>query len=170
MNVGSSVVTNFNVQTDSNGVTTCNPTTTTAGLTMAAKVDKVDDNGFVTFLVSPNISAPVGNQIVPGCGVINILNSRSLATSKVRVRDGQTLILTGVISDEDRAVVTKWPVLGDIPLIGSLFRSSGRVRNKRELIILVTPRIVNDVDGGVHGYGYRPSSPQARDFMGSVGY
>ena len=170
VNVGSSVVTNFNVQTDSNGVTTCNPAMTTAGLTMAAKVDKVDDNGFVTFLVAPNISAPVGTQIVPGCGVINILNSRSLATSKVRVRDGQTLILTGVISDEDRAVVTKWPVLGDIPLIGSLFRSSGRVRNKRELIILVTPRIVNDVDGGVHGYGYRPSSPQARDFIGSVGY
>lgn len=165
VNVGASVVTNFAVQTDSNGVTTCNPTTSTAGLTMAAKVDKVDDNGFVTFLVSPNISAPIGTQVVPGCGVINVLNSRSLATSRVRVRDGQTLILTGVISDEDRAVVTKWPILGDIPIIGSLFRSSGRIRNKRELVILVTPRIVNDEQGGSYGYGYRPISDDARQLI-----
>lgn len=165
VNVGASVVTNFDVQTDSNGVTTCNPTTTTAGLTMAAKVDKVDDNGFVTFFVSPNISAPIGTQVVPGCGIINVLNSRSLATSRVRVRDGQTLVLTGVISDEDRAVVTKWPILGDIPIIGSLFRSSGRVRNKRELVILVTPRIVNDEQGGSYGYGYRPVSDDARQLI-----
>jgi type IV pilus assembly protein PilQ len=163
--VGASVVTNFNVTTDSNGNTICNPTTTTAGLTMLAKVEKVDDNGFVTFLVAPNISAPVGSQTVPGCGIINILNARSLATSRVRVRDGQTLILTGVISDEDRAVVTKWPILGDIPIIGSLFRSTGRERTKRELVILVTPRIVNDEQGGTYGYGYRPASNDARQLI-----
>jgi type IV pilus assembly protein PilQ len=163
--VGASVVTNFNVTTDSNGNIICNPTTTTAGLTMLAKVDKVDDNGFVTFVVAPNISAPVGSQTVPGCGIINILNSRALTTSRVRVRDGQTLILTGVISDEDRAVVTKWPILGDIPIIGSLFRSTGRERTKRELVILVTPRIINDEQGGAYGYGYRPVSDDARQLI-----
>ena len=165
VNVGSQVVTNFNVTTDSNGVTTCNPTREIAGLTMVAKVDKADDNGFVTFQVSPRISAPVGTQVVPGCGTINILNSRALVTSRVRVRDGQTLILTGVISDEDRVVVTKWPILGDIPVIGSLFRSTGRNRNKRELIILVTPRIVDDEQGGVYGYGYNPSREAARELL-----
>ena len=35
---------------------------------------------------------------------------------------------------------------------------------------MVTPRIVNDVEGGNFGYGYQPSSPQAREFMGSAGY
>jgi type IV pilus assembly protein PilQ len=165
VNVGSQVVTDFNVTTDSNGVTTCNPTREIAGLTMLAKVDKADDNGFVTFQVSPRISAPVGTQVVPGCGTINILNSRALVTSRVRVRDGQTLILTGVISDEDRVVITKWPILGDIPIIGSLFRSTGRNRSKRELVILVTPRLVNDEQGGVYGYGYKPSMGASRDLL-----
>lgn len=165
VNVGTTVITKFDPTTDSNGVTKCNPTTSTAGLTMFSKVNKIDDNGFVTFDVRPSITAAVGTQFVPGCGVINVLNERALSTSSVRVRDGQTLVLTGVISDEDRAVVTKWPILGDIPIIGSLFRATGRSRSKRELVILVTPRIIDDSSGGVYGYGYRPASSEARDFL-----
>jgi type IV pilus assembly protein PilQ len=106
---------------------------------------------------------------VPGCGNIDILSIRRLDSGALRVRDGQTLILTGVISDFDRAEVSKWPILGDIPLIGSLFRSSGNRREKRELVIMVTPKIVNDVEGGVFGYGYQPSTPQAQTFMGNGG-
>jgi type IV pilus assembly protein PilQ len=161
VNIGAEVITEFSVSTDSLGNNVCTPTTKTAGLSLRASVDKIDDNGFVTFSVNPSISAPVGNQLVPGCGTINILNQRTLAGSNSRVRDGQTLILTGVISDEDRTVATKWPILGDIPLIGSLFRSTGRTRVKRELVILVTPRIVSDEEGGLFGYGYRPASNHA---------
>lgn len=161
INIGAEVITEFSVSTDSLGNNVCTPATKTAGLSLRASVDKIDDNGFVTFSVNPSISAPVGNQVVPGCGTINILNQRTLAGSNARVRDGQTLILTGVISDEDRTVVTKWPIFGDMPLIGSLFRSTGRARVKRELVILVTPRIVSDEEGGLFGYGYRPSSIDA---------
>ena len=83
----------------------------------------------------------------------------------MRVRDGQTLVLTGVISDSDSQEIRKWPVLGDIPFIGQFFRSSAGQRSKRELVILVSPRIINDTDGGTFGYGYRPDLPAARQIM-----
>jgi type IV pilus assembly protein PilQ len=81
------------------------------------------------------------------------------------VRDGQTLILTGVIQDDDSRIVSKWPILGDIPLVGQFFRQTAGNRGKRELVILVTPRIVDDEQGGNYGYGYRPDLPAARRMM-----
>jgi type IV pilus assembly protein PilQ len=83
------------------------------------------------------------------------------------VRDGQTLILTGVISDLNSQTVDKWPILGDLPLVGQFFRSTGSTREKRELVIMVTPRIINDTEGGSFGYGYQPASPESRQLMGA---
>jgi type IV pilus assembly protein PilQ len=94
-----------------------------------------------------------------------VINSRALDTGKIRVRDGQTLVLTGVISDSDVESVKKWPILGDIPFIGQFFRASEGGRFKRELVILVTPRIIDDTQGGTYGYGYRPSLPAARQIL-----
>ena len=173
--VGTNVITQYDVNNAANSagasnIITCEPTLSTAGLVLGARVEKIDDNGFVTFALSPSVSAVTDREPVLGCGNIDILSIRRLDTGALRVRDGQTLIMTGVISDFDRAEVSKWPILGDIPLIGSLFRSSGNRREKRELVIMVTPKIINDVEGGVYGYGYQPSSPQAREFMGSAPY
>ncbi|MBD2548343.1 general secretion pathway protein D [Microcystis elabens FACHB-917] len=139
----------------------------TAGLVLGARVQKIDDNGFVTFTLSPSISA-VEREVSAGdqCPPISILRVRRLDTGVVRVRDGQTLILTGVISDFDRALVSKWPILGDIPIIGQFFRASSNNREKRELVIMVTPRIINDTEGGTYGYGFQPSTPASRALMG----
>jgi type IV pilus assembly protein PilQ len=82
------------------------------------------------------------------------------------LRDRQTLVLTGVIQDQDKETARKWPILGDLPLIGQFFRSSGSSRVKNELVILVTPAIVDDEAGGSYGYGYRPSTKEARQLMG----
>jgi type IV pilus assembly protein PilQ len=165
--VGTNVVTGYNVVTPNNGPVVCNPELTTAGLVLGARVEKIDDNGFVTFTLSPSISAVTDFEQPPeGCGSrLNILSVRSLDTGAVRVRDGQTLILTGVISDLDREEVTKWPVVGDLPLVGQFFRASGKTRQKRELVIMVTPRIINDSEGGTYGYGWQPSTPQSRELM-----
>ena len=54
---------------------------------------------------------------------------------------------------------------GDLPLIGSLFRSSESTRLKDELVILVTPRVLDDDQGGAFGYGYRPATKQATQLM-----
>ena len=166
--VGEQVITNYTVTTGTQGNgNSCQPQFGIAGLTFGARVSKIDDNGFVTFSMSPAISATVRQFPVQGCGPIDILAIRRLDTGSARVRDGQTLILTGVISDRDTEAVTKWPILGDIPIIGQFFRNSGSNRAKRELVILVTPRIIDDTQGGSWGYGYQPSTRDSRRFMGT---
>jgi type IV pilus assembly protein PilQ len=166
--VGEQVITNYTVTTGTQGNgNSCQPQFGIAGLTFGARVSKIDDNGFVTFSMSPAISATVRQFPVQGCGPIDILAIRRLDTGSARVRDGQTLILTGVISDRDTEIVTKWPILGDVPIIGQFFRNSGSNRAKRELVILVTPRIIDDTQGGSWGYGYQPSTRESRRFLGT---
>jgi type IV pilus assembly protein PilQ len=164
--VGEQVITNYTVTTGTNGNgNSCQPVFGIAGLTFGARVSKIDDNGFVTFSMSPAITAALRQQPVAGCGLIDILAVRRLDTGSARVRDGQTLIMTGVISDADRQEVSKWPILGDVPIIGQFFRSSNNNRAKRELVILVTPRIINDNEGGTFGYGYQPGTNDTRRFL-----
>jgi type IV pilus assembly protein PilQ len=164
--VGEQVITNYTVNNGTNGNgNSCQPSFGIAGLTFGARVSKIDDNGFVTFAMSPAITAALRQQVVPGCGPIDILAVRRLDTGSARVRDGQTLIMTGVISDADRQEVSKWPILGDVPIIGQFFRSSNNNRAKRELVILVTPRIINDSEGGTYGYGYQPGTNDTRRFL-----
>jgi len=165
--VGAQEIVSYTVQAGQNGApNSCQPEFGTAGLTFGARVSRIDDNGFVTFSMSPEISAVIATDVrIEGCGTVNTLTTRRLDTGEVRVRDGQTLILTGVISDYDQAVVRKWPVLGDIPFVGQFFRDSINRREKRELVILVSPRIIRDDNGGNFGYGYQAATPEARQLV-----
>jgi len=167
--VGTNVVTDYKTEAVQ-GVISCTPKLSTAGLVLGARVEKIDDNGFVTFVLSPSVSAVTSRERAPqGCGSdLNILSIRSLDTGALRVREGQTLIMTGVISDFDRQEVSKWPILGDIPLVGQFFRATTGRKEKRELVIMVTPRIVNDEQGGMYGYGYQPGTSAGRDFFGAA--
>ncbi|ABX08746.1 Type II secretory pathway, component PulD [Prochlorococcus marinus str. MIT 9211] len=142
--VGTSVVTNYTISSAEDGSTLCEPQTDIAGITFGAKVHKIDDNGYVTFSLSPNISAVSETQSIGDCGNISTLSIRRLDTGNIRVRDGDTLVLTGVIKEDDTKAITKTPVLGDIPLFGRLFRTNSTVRKKSELIIMVTPKVIKD--------------------------
>ncbi|WP_206537479.1 type II secretion system protein GspD [Prochlorococcus marinus] len=141
--VGETVVTGF-TQSNDDGVVTCTAEEGTAGITFGAKVDKIDDNGFVTFALSPAISSVTRSVEISGCGIQNTLSVRQLDTGSIRVRNGDTLILTGVLQDADNITTSKVPILGDIPLLGSLFRNNSTQKRKSELIILVTPKILKD--------------------------
>ncbi|MFL0735097.1 MAG: type II secretion system protein GspD, partial [Prochlorococcus sp.] len=168
--VGSQVIVKCAKNEDSNGNISYESTRETAGLTLGARVLKIDDNGFVTFTIEPNISAAIGVPTdVSNCGSVFTLYKRNLETGSVRLRDGQTLILAGVIQDEDKQVVTKWPILGDIPFIGQFFRKTQGARVNRELVIMVSARIIDDNVGGTYGYGYRPSTGAARQLIYSQG-
>ena len=164
--VGETVITGYSAVTNQTS-TVCTPQKTDAGLSFGAKINKIDDNGFVTFSMSPEISAQLPGGLVPGCGPFFNIAKRRLDTGTLRVRDGQTLVLTGVINEDIQTTVSKWPILGDLPIIGQFFRSTGANRGKNELVILVTPRILREDDSAdPYGYGYRPSSQEARQFMG----
>jgi len=76
-------------------------------------------------------------------GTVPSIDTRSVET-QVLVADGQTVVLGGIYETERRETVTKVPVLGDIPFVGALFRNKQRVDNKAELLIFVTPRILEE--------------------------
>ena len=141
--VGEQVITGF-TQTSTDGVVTCTAEEGTAGITFGAKVDKIDDNGYVTFALSPAISSVTRTVEISGCGIQSTLSVRKLDTGIIRVKNGDTLILTGVLQDSEGVNTSKVPILGDIPILGSLFRTNATQKRKSELIILVTPKILKD--------------------------
>ena len=162
---GTSVIVNAK-ETVANNITTISTERETAGLALAVDVERIDDNGFITLSVDPTVSVPRPSGASVGDVELFNIDKRSLNSGQIRLRDRQTLVLTGVIQDSDRAIVTKWPVLGDLPFIGQLFRGSSSQRDKQELVILVTPYIVDDRSGGNYGYGYRPATRESRQLLG----
>ena len=76
-------------------------------------------------------------------GTVPSIDTRSVET-QVLVADGQTVVLGGIYETERRETVKKVPFLGDIPFLGALFRSKHRLENKAELLIFVTPRILEE--------------------------
>jgi general secretion pathway protein D len=73
------------------------------------------------------------------------LGSRN-ANTTLRLKDGETQVLAGLISDEDRSSASKVPGLGDIPLLGRLFSSNRDDKAKSEIVLLITPRILRNVE------------------------
>ncbi len=138
------------------------------GLTLAVKVERIDDNGFVSLSVAPVVKAPQAPATINVGGgdtqQIFLVSERSLNSGSIRLRDGQTLILSGIIQDADRTTVSKIPILGDLPLIGSLFRSTNRQNQRNEVIVLLTPQIMDDTENSSYGYNYAPS-PQVRQIL-----
>ena len=76
-------------------------------------------------------------------GTVPSIDTRSVET-QVLVADGQTVVLGGIYETERRETINKVPFLGDIPVLGAAFRSKQRVDNKAELLIFVTPRILEE--------------------------
>jgi type IV pilus assembly protein PilQ len=76
-------------------------------------------------------------------GTVPSIDTRNVQT-QVLVKDGQTVVLGGIYETERRETIKKVPFLGDIPFAGALFRSKQRIDNKAELLIFVTPRILEE--------------------------
>ena len=84
-------------------------------------------------------------QVVPSAtgGFVPSIDTREIVT-QVLVNDGQTVVLGGILETERRDAENKVPVLGDIPYLGHLFKSTTKTDNKDELLIFVTPRILRE--------------------------
>jgi type IV pilus assembly protein PilQ len=161
-------ISNEIVRSDGSTTQTITAEKETVGLTLSVKVDRIDDNGFVSLSVAPTVRAPQAptniNIGTGGSQTIFLVSQRSLNSGTIRLRDGQTLILSGIIQDQDRTSLTKVPILGDIPLLGSLFRRTNRTNERREVIVLLTPQVMDDSERSSYGYNYTPS-PQVRDVL-----
>jgi type IV pilus assembly protein PilQ len=151
------------------GARTITPEIGKAGLILTVDVERIDDNGFVSLSVSPSVSSVGATQSFNSAGAINTLNllsERKINSGLVRLRDSQTLILSGIIQDQERINVSKIPILGDIPLLGSLFRSTDKTNERAEVIVLLTPQIVDEQSS--FGYNYTPSQ-ESREVLKKEG-
>ena len=155
------------------GVRTTTPVLEDVGLTLVVVVNRIDDNGFISLETIPIVASPGGQQQFesgPGANnTITLINKRTLASGQLRMRDGQTLILTGIISESQQSVTSKVPILGDIPILGALFRSQSDTTNRSEVVIMLTPQIIHDNTEAQFGYNYTPSKASA-DYLRQQGF
>jgi type IV pilus assembly protein PilQ len=160
--------------TSTGGVVSTSQTVTTepVGLALNINISRVDDNGFINLSVSPSVTAPDktvdtagGNPALAG-SFVNTLSRRTLNSGQIRLRDGQTLVLSGIIRDSDRQTIAKVPILGDLPIIGALFRGERTFNNRSEVVVIVTPRIIDDSQNANWGYTYQ-ASPETQKVIDS---
>jgi pilus assembly protein CpaC len=103
-------------------------------------------SGKISMLVAPEVSDLDFSRAIALQGyIIPSLTTRRVSTT-VELADGQSFAIAGLLRDDVREIVRKFPVLGDIPVLGALFRSTNFQRNETELIIIVTPHLVKPVD------------------------
>ncbi len=127
------------------GVTNVNVELTKAGIFLEV-MPKASEDGFIYMRIRPQVSAPVGppqtfaNQQV----IVTLLNIREIIAQEVRVKDGQTLVLGGLFTENEAAQISKVPYLAETPLFGALFRNTLKGRSRTELMLMITPKIVEE--------------------------
>jgi len=107
---------------------------------VAVKVTpRVAGDGHITVMVEPSVSTIVGfrgpQDEIPW-------TKERTAKTQVRVMDGQTFVIAGLLSEDETETVSKVPLLGDIPILGYLFRHTATQVKRSDLIIKITPRII----------------------------
>lgn len=130
-------------------------TTSTANVGVSASVSylevglklDVEPNVYLDDDVSIKIQLEVSNileQLNVSGTIAYRLGTRNAATT-LRLRNGETQVLAGLINDEDRRSANKLPLLGDLPLLGRLFSSDNVSRGKTEIVLLITPRVIRNL-------------------------
>lgn len=104
------------------------------------------EDGLIQMRVSPEVTDLVGFNSVATSALGNVtlvptLTTRRVSTS-VELHEGQSLAIGGLLQDTSRKSIDRFPILGELPILGALFRSSEYQKNKTELVIVVTPRLV----------------------------
>jgi type II secretory pathway component GspD/PulD (secretin) len=129
------------------GVVTTNVELTKAGIFLNV-LPKCTEDGFITMRLRPQVSTPLGPPQTFGSTtsptIVTLLNVREIMSQEVRIKDGQTLVLGGLFSEQEAAQLAKVPYLAEAPILGALFRNSLKGRNRSELMLLLTPKIVED--------------------------
>lgn len=103
---------------------------------------RITSNGYVTMDVSQTANDLAGYSALLNAPIVNQRESQST----VSVKDGETVVLGGIIQNQVTSTKNKVPVLGDLPLIGNLFRSKNTDNNKTELLVFMTPHVVRNPD------------------------
>ena len=103
------------------------------------------NNNKISMEVKPEVSELDFTNAVHIGYIVPSLTTRRVATT-IELADGQSFAIAGLLKEDLREVVSKFPVLGEIPILGVLFRSTSYQKNETELVIIVTPHLVKPVD------------------------
>jgi pilus assembly protein CpaC len=125
-------------------------------------------DGLINLAVAPEVSSIDRNTSVE-LGIIRVPGIKvRRANTTVELRDGETLTIAGLLKDDYTSQISQFPFLGDLPIIGSLFRSNGFQHEETELVIAVTPHLVTPRRGKVAGPGdnFVPPSDAERFLLG----
>lgn len=132
-------------------------------LDVGLKLD-VEPNVFLDNEVGVKVNLEVSNvvrEIRSRSGTLTYQIGTRLATTQLRLRDGETQALAGLISDEDRRGVVGAPGATDLPILGRLFSSERNDHAKTEIVLLVTPRVVRNLSSSVVARGGYSSGTEA---------
>jgi pilus assembly protein CpaC len=103
-------------------------------------------NKKISIQVAPEVSElDFSNAVTIAGFVVPALTTRRVSTV-IELSDGQSFAIAGLLKDDVRQIVSKFPLLGEIPVLGALFRSSSFQKNETELIVIVTPHLVKPLD------------------------
>lgn len=114
------------------------------GLSLTVK-PKINQKKFVVMEISQKIENQAGTQPIEGQGNWPIVATREM-TASVAVQSGETIILGGLVENNNTDARTKIPILGDIPILGIPFRSSSNDRQRKEIIVFITPYVLDTPD------------------------
>lgn len=132
-------------------------TTTTTGQTTSTTAENVtfvdvgislevtpiiNDDGYVTMKIKPEISNVARTLVTPTANQIPIVDT-TLAETSVMVKDGTTIIIGGLRKDEKTKTVRKVPGMGSLPFVGALFRSTDENLQKIEMVVFLTPYVIS---------------------------
>ncbi len=148
-NITTTIFINSTVVSNGTVITQTNPFPLTA-FTFLTVAPRINDDNTITVFLNPNISNFVGvstgpngeqipNQVTQGIQVV------------ARVRNGETIVLGGLTQKNEDSATNKVPVLSELPIIGQFFRSSTRRKSNSELLIFVTPSVVDEDTGSALG-------------------
>ena len=116
----------------------------------------ISPDGYVTLNIVPEYATIASQVTTPSEDgsqediQATLLQRRNLDLKNVRIKDGETLVIGGMIREEDTKTIQKIPVLGDLPGIGMFFRSTTTTKGKEEMIIMITPKILVDAEDAIN--------------------
>lgn len=114
----------------------------------------ISPDGYVVLNIKPKY-ATIKEKIPDANGDLaaTLMQRRNLDLKNVRIKDGETLVIGGLITEDEEKTVSKFPVLGDLPAVGMFFRNTHTEKTKQELVIMITPKIVKDTEDVVNNAG-----------------
>ncbi len=129
-----------------------------AGIVMNL-LPRVGADGSINLRVRPTVSTVIGTELDADGNVITLLSRRELLNQNITMHDGETLVLGGLISETNTEAVSRDPFLSKLPVVGALARNSSRSKDKTELVIMITPHIMNDQESVAQGSRIQPVQP-----------